>query len=336
MTLVVPSPRAGLAAVILALLLMPAPASAKAGPTFAVDPQGASAARGYYVFDAGPGAVLKARVRIANIGGRTGVARLDAVDATTGATTGAVYRPHEDQRWDVGAWATLGRSRVRLAPGHSTVVDFTVRVPDPASVGDHLGGIVVEDVAKQDGGAVRRGRGRFTINVRSQTIVAVQVRVPGARRPSLALSGLTPGGANGRQTLLLGVRNDGNVLVKGRGRLLVADAEGNRVQDARFPIDTFVAHTGIRLPVAVDGRVLPAGRYRAVAELRYAGRATRREFGFAISDHQVGQIYRSRPDLLSPQRPLLPYALGGAAFALAGFTFAAAIFRRPRRRASDA
>jgi hypothetical protein len=143
---------------------------------------------------------------------------------------------------------------------------------------------------------------------------------------------LTPGGSNGRQTLLLGVRNDGNVLVKGRGRLMVTDAEGNRVQDARFPVDTFVAHTGIQLPVAVEDRVLPAGRYRAVAELRYAGRTTQRGCGFAISDHQVGQIYRSRPDLIAPERPVLPYALGGAALTLAGFTLAAAFFRRPRRR----
>jgi hypothetical protein len=55
MTLTVPSPRAGLAAVILALLLLPAPSSARQGPTFAVDPQGASSARGYYVFDAAGG-----------------------------------------------------------------------------------------------------------------------------------------------------------------------------------------------------------------------------------------------------------------------------------------
>ena len=103
MTITVPSPRAGLAAVILALL-----AAAGAGqraaraPTFAVDPQGASAARGYYVFDADGGTVLKGHVRIANIGDRAGVARLDAVDAATGATTGAVYRSRTDQRWDVG------------------------------------------------------------------------------------------------------------------------------------------------------------------------------------------------------------------------------------------
>jgi len=273
-------------------------------------------------------------VRIANLGDRTGVARLDTVDAATGATTGAVYRSRDDQRWDVGAWTTLERATVRLAPNHSAFVDFTVHVPAGASVGDHLGGIVVENAAQSSGGEVRRKRQRFTIRVRSQTIVAVQVRVPGARRAGLALSGLTAGGADGHQALLLGVRNDGNVLVKGRGRLAVSNADGDLVQDVRFPIDTFVAHTGIQLPVRVAGEALPAGRYHAVAELRYVGLTTRREFDFSISDRQLAHVFRSHPDLLAPQRPVLPYVLGGAALVLAGFTFAAAIFRRPRRRAT--
>jgi hypothetical protein len=334
MTRALPSPLAVLACVVLALALAAAPAGAHANATFALDPQGAASAGGYYVFDAGGETTLKGRVRIANIGDRTGVARLDAVDAVTGATTGAVYRSRDDQRWDVGAWTTLARSSVRLAPNRSAFVDFTVRVPAGASAGDHLGGIVVEDAVLHSGGQSRSGRGRFTIKVRSQTIVAVQVRVHGRRRPSLALTGLTPGGADGHQALLLGVRNDGNVLVKGRGRLVVTDADGDRVQNARFPIDTFVAHTGIQLPVGIAGQALQAGRYHAVAELRYAGRTTRRTFDFSISDRQIGQVFRSRPDLLAPQRPMLPYVVGGAAFALAGFTLAAAIFRRPRRRTS--
>jgi hypothetical protein len=106
------------------------------------------------------------------------------------------------------------------------------------------------------------------------------------------------------------------------------------VQHARFAIDTFVAHTGIQFPVAVDGQALPAGRYHAVADLHYAGRTTRRDSDFSISDHQIAQVFRSRPELLARPRPMLPYIIGGAALALAGFTLAAAIFSRPRRRSA--
>ena len=274
-------------------------------------------------------------MRIANLGDRTGVARLDAVDAATGATTGAVYRSRADQRWDVGAWTTLERSTVRLRAQPLRLVAFTVHVPAGAALGDHLGGIVVENAAQTPAArsAASAGGSPSACAARRSSPCRCACRARGGRE--LALSGLTPGGADGRQALLLGVRNAGNVLVKGRGRLVVTNADGDRVQDARFPIDTFVAHTGIQLPVRVAGAALPAGRYHAVAELRYAGHTTRREFGFSISDRQLAHVFRSDPELLAPQRPVLAYVLGGAAFALAGFTFAAAIFRRPRARRSE-
>lgn len=333
MTRALPSPRSVVATALLALAALPAGAQARA--TFAVDPQGASSARGYYVFHAGPDTVAHGRVRIANLGNRTGVVRLSAVDAATGATTGAVYGASPSGPVDVGAWTTLSRSSLRLAPRTSKIVRFTVRVPAGTVAGDHLGGIVAEAADRRTSARSPHG-GRFRIDVRSQTIVAVEMRVPGPRRPSLALTALRAGGQDGRQALLLGVRNDGNVLVKGRGRLVVSDAEGTRLQDARFPIDTFVARTGIALPVAVTGRALRAGRYHAVAELRYDGRVTRRTFDFAISDHQVDQVFRSRPGLLAPHRSMITVLVGGAAFALAGFAIAAAIFRRPRRRSEPA
>jgi hypothetical protein len=320
---------------IAALLAVALPATAQARATFAIDPQGASSARGYYVFHARAGAIAQGRVRIANLGDRTGTVQLSAVDAATGATTGAVYGVAPRGPIGVGAWTWLSRTRVKLAPRTSTIIRFSVRVPAGTAAGDHLGGIVAEDAHQPVAAKSADGR-RFRIHVRSQTIVAVEMRVPGPRRPSLALTGLRAGGQNGRQALLLGVRNDGNVLVKGRGRLVVTDAHGRRVQDARFPIDTFVAGTAIALPIAVARKALPAGRYRAVAELRYAGRTTRRTFGLAISDHQVNQVFRSQPGLLAPHRSIVVLLVGGAAFALAGFAIAAAIFRRPRRRPQPA
>jgi hypothetical protein len=324
--------------IAVALSSIALPASAHAAATFALDPQGASSARGYYVFTGGPERTLHGRVRVVNTGNRPGTVLLYAVDAATGATTGAVYHAQEDPRSDVGAWTTLRRSSVRLAPGKSAFVGFTVRVPPGAQPGDHLGGIVAEDSKQRRGGEVRRGRGRFTIRVRSLTIVAVQVRVPGARHASLALTSLRAGGDHARQSLLLGIRNDGNVLVKGRGRLTVTDADGDRVQDARFPVDTFVPGMGIELPVAVARRALPAGSYSAVAELRYRGRTTRRTFAFSISNRQVEQVFGSRPDLLAPPArgsSLLVALLVGGVMAVAGFLIAAVIFRRPRRRTAE-
>jgi hypothetical protein len=329
MTGALPSPRLAAAIALLALAVLPAGAQARA--KFAVDPQGASSARGYYVFHTSPGRVAEGRVRIANVGNHTGTVFLSAVDAATGATTGAVYGASPRRPVGVGAWTALSRYRVRLRPRSSTIVHYTVRVPARTAAGDHLGGIVAEDADGATSTRSRRGR-RFRIDVRSQTIIAVEIRVPGPRRPSLGLTGLRAGGQDGRQALVLGMRNNGNTLVKGRGRLVVTDARGKRLQNARFPIDTFVAGTAIGLPIPVTRKALGPGRYHAIAELRYRGRITRRAFDLTISDHQVNQVFRSRPGLLAPRRSAITLLIGGAAFALAGFAIAAVIFRRPRPR----
>src|SRR4051794_20804964 len=124
------------------VLVLAAPAqAAQTGATFALKALGAGKT-GYYVYESAPNGVIHGRVRVVNAGDAPGTASLAAVDATTGATTGAVYEQAAKDKADVGAWVTLDRQQVTLDPGASAVVNFTVTVPSDARRGDHLGGIV--------------------------------------------------------------------------------------------------------------------------------------------------------------------------------------------------
>ena len=125
-------------------------------------------------------------MRVVNTGSAAGSARIYAVDATTGATSGASYLTDSARRTDVGAWTRLSTGRVHLRPRQSTTVSFTVRVPRGVRSGDHLGGIVA-DPGIQHGRAVRRNRSSFRINVRTLTVIAVEARLPGKSVPQLAL-----------------------------------------------------------------------------------------------------------------------------------------------------
>jgi hypothetical protein len=324
---------------VLAGLLGPTPARADAAETggtgsarFALDPQGSESSSGYFQFRAAAGTALTGRIRIANLGSRKGTAHLYVVDATTGATTGAVYRDAREPRRGVGAWTRLSRTTVRLRPGSSTIVGFTTRVPAGMRTGDHLGGIVVEDSSVRTAAPAGGNRSRFRIRIRKLTVIALQVRVPGARTPGLALTSLRAGGEAGRQSLFLGIRNTGNVLVKGRGHLVVTKG-GRTVQDQRFPLDTFVPRTAVELPLRVRGpRALRDGDYRAVAVLRYRGRTVRRAFTFSISKKAVRQVFGTKAAPLAPvtDSPLLTM-LAGAGIAAAGFALAALLATRRRR-----
>jgi hypothetical protein len=319
-----------LAAVVLTGTAHAAPAT---GPTFSVRP--VEGARAYVVAGARPGGVVRRSVRVVNSGDRPGTVRLYAVDAVTGATSGAVYRGEHAPRRDVGAWTTLSAGRLRLAPGASRIVRLTIRVPRGVRPGQHLGAVVAENQAIRRGRPVRRGQGALKVDVRLLTVDAVQIDVAGRRSSHLSLTGVTSGGSRGRQTVLLGIRNDGTELAKARGSFSLSNSAGEVLMRKPLRLDTLVPATAIDFPVPVAGRPLGAGSYRVSAELRYRGGVVRRTMPLSISSDTVERVFKSRPDLAPPapagagQAWLL--GVGGLA---AGLALAAGGAQLRRRRAS--
>lgn len=328
---------AGAVALALALAAAAPPCTAGAapttGPTFSVRPAGG--ARAYVVAAARPGAVVRRNVRVVNSGDRPGAVRLYAVDAATGATSGAVYRGEHAQPRDVGAWTALSAGRLRLAPGASRIVRLTVRVPRGVRPGQHLGAVVAENQAIRRGRPVRRGHGALKVDVRLLTVDAVQIDVAGRSYSHLSLTGAASGGSHGRQTVLLGVRNDGTELTKAHGSFSLSDSAGRVLMRAPLRLDTLVPATGIDFPVPVSRRALGAGSYRVSAELRYRGGVVRRTMPLSISSDAVKSVFKSRPDLAPPASagatPAWLLTLAGLA---AGLALAAGGAQLRRRRAS--
>jgi hypothetical protein len=312
-----------------ALLALAEPAAARA-PVFALQPVTSGP---YYVFHAKPGQTISGRVRVVNTGSATGSARIYAVDATTGATSGASYLTDSARHTDVGAWTRLSVGRVRLRPRQSKIVSFTVRVPRGVRSGDHLGGIVA-DPGIQQGRAVRRTRSSFRVNVRTLTVIAIETQLPGKRVPQMALQGVTAGGLKGYQQLFLGMRNGGNVLYKGDGSVVVSNMDGRKLKASKFAVDTFVPQTQIRFPVLIKGKALPAGEYRATVTVHYARKTVTGTFTFKIGKKELAQVFGSKATGApgSGGIPVWLMIAGGVGILLAGFAVAALYFKRRERR----
>src|SRR5579863_2349220 len=183
----------------------------------------------YFIFSPQPGSVVQNQVRVSNGGTARGSAALYAVDATTGQTSGAVYLSRQDPKSDVGAWISLGTQQVTLDPGQSHVVSFSVSVPSNARPGQHLGGIVAENEALQQGS----NSGPVQINIQHLSIIAVQVNLPGAQTQKLEATSVKPGGEHGYQILYVGLHNSGNVMLKPSGTLQVSDTSGHQLKTDR-------------------------------------------------------------------------------------------------------
>jgi hypothetical protein len=324
---------------LIVALAVPAPsaAAAKGGPTFTVKALGTPPGASYFVFGSRPGASIDGAIRVANTGDRPGTVRLYGVDAVTGETTGAVYRSRDDPRHDVGAWLSMRVHHLRLGPGQRRVVRFRVRVPTAVRPGQHLGGIVAENATLKKTTDRKRGRSSFRIDIRNLSILAVDVNLPGPRIETLALASVKPGHAEGFQTLLIGMRNEGDELLKGSGSVLIRAENGEVLKRASFNVDTFVPRTSIAYPFAVPGQALPAGRYQATVAVRYGHHhAVRLTRWFDISDEQIEQVFGSDSHAPAPaggpgpagSTGILPLILAALALLLLGFLVAWALLRR--------
>ncbi|MCW2991839.1 MAG: putative protein of unknown function cell surface [Solirubrobacterales bacterium] len=333
-----PAMRLLVRSLLLAGLLLPAAAAQAAeSPVFALKPVGHNAL-GYYRFAANPGERVDGQVRVVNAGSVEGTAELAVVDGTTGATTGAVYRTVGSASSDVGAWLQLSAREVTLAPGASTLVPFTVTVPSDGRRGEHLGGIVARPAASAPGKTNGTGKHSFRVDVVDQSILAVQVDLPGAARGLLKVRGVEAGGNPGYQTLQLALSNPGELMVKGRGTVEVTRAGGEVVTTQDFPIDTFLPRTRISYPLVLRGDALLPDDYRARVVLHWdGGQTSTTELPFTLTDRNIEQAYGSAGVAKLPghqaggSTPVALLAGGGLLVVLLGFGGMAWYFRRRTR-----
>ncbi|MFJ3405132.1 WxL protein peptidoglycan domain-containing protein [Promicromonospora sp. NPDC090134] len=177
----------------------------------------------------------------------TGAEDTDTGDTHTGDTdtgdTGSVH---------VGSWLDPAVDQVRLAPGESADVPFTLDVPDDATPGDYAGAILTSrTVTAQEAG----------LDYETRSGIRVYLRVAGDLAPSLTVTDahvgyhqtLNPFGP-GDATVTYTVRNDGNVRLAAQQDVGVAGPFGwLGAQGAAADVPELLPGESWPVSVPVDG-----------------------------------------------------------------------------------
>jgi hypothetical protein len=257
----------------------------------------------YFILDGVAGGEITGQVFVKNQGDALGTAKLYVVDAVTGQTGGTVLKMQADALVGTGSWIQLERDLVTLAPGEGQMVPFMVKVPNDARSGQHLGGIVMETVADDvDVQEAIQGEASFRVKVNTRTAVGVQINLPGTPVEKLDVLGLSIGGHDSQQIMYLNLRNSGTEMLKMTGSLQIIDAQGERLQNIRFNIDTFLPDNEISYPIYVEGEALTAGSYTADLSLRYGEsvQISRQQLPLTVTEADNIQIFEGRDALASP------------------------------------
>ncbi|MFD8978812.1 WxL protein peptidoglycan domain-containing protein [Streptomyces sp. NPDC059564] len=316
---------AGLCGLLLLPALSAAPATAADNGTWGVFPTPPAGAamtdRGYFFHQGAAGTTVSDSATILNSSDKELTFQVFATDALNTPSGGAfALLPVETRPEDVGAWIALApqaATTVTVPPKGRTDIPFTVKVPQDATPGDHVGGIVALNTAVE---GVRKD-GKVQVGVKRSVGARLYFRVPGPLTPGLSVEDvrvsrgapLLPWVKDARATVSYALVNRGNVVVEPKVSLSAQGLFGRRVLDRPGREPKLVLLPGQRVELTEPWPDAPQLDWVTV---------------------KVSAAAAAYPDLASESAAdflAVPWPAAGAALVLAGAAVAALVLRRRRR-----
>ncbi|MGY2873300.1 putative membrane protein [Marmoricola sp. URHA0025 HA25] len=189
-----------------------------------------------FTYTVKPGEQLTDGIDIANKGRKAITLKIYAADGFTTDSGGFDILTPDKGSKEIGAWVKPEVTRVSIPAHRQVQIPFTMTVPENATPGDHLGGIVtVLDQQDPSGtGTVVHRRMGLRVEARVSGVVRSQLKI---EHVTLGYDGHNPIAA-GHATLSYTVRNTGNTVLGGLQRVKIAGGLGSSsrtVDLARLP-----------------------------------------------------------------------------------------------------
>lgn len=231
-----------------------------APPAFTIQPEAGQSAeevrRGYFWLAANPGQPRELQIAVKNTGTVPVSLRADPVDGVQVRAGGVDYGIVGKPIAHVGAWLTVQPERLTLAPGEARRITATLRVPDGATPGEHVGGVSVQDEKLQS-----QGTGTSVlIDVHYRQVLAVVVAVPGTLTPAMAIGEVTLVPAARGSRAVVELRNSGNVLLKGTGTVEIGEGQSGSGA-LQFAVGTLLPDATSLVPVDLPTVAVQPGIY---------------------------------------------------------------------------
>jgi hypothetical protein len=242
-----------LLAPVLAAIILVAGAHAQAPAKLGLRMVGEEGA--YFNLTLVPGERRELRVQLSNGGTETVRARTFPSDAYSLVNGGFGARLDGEPTGGTTAWLSYPDETLDLAPGIGLERTFSVTVPGDAKPGEYLTSLVLQNAEPTSSYGAQADGVVFKQVVRQA--VAVAITVPGPLTPSFQVGGVTQKSVGDRTTVVIQVKNTGNVRVKPAGEFILKDTGGKEL--SRYPItmDTVYAGTETTAEMPFDQRLNP-------------------------------------------------------------------------------
>lgn len=178
-------------------------------------------ARSWFVYKLSSGESASDTIVVTNHSDQKKFIQIEALDALTtlSGNYSLVGSPADNK--DIGTWVKVDAKRFYISPGVSQEVDFTVTVPQGASVGEHAGGIVVYEVNPLTSG----------VNIKARVGARMYVTVPGEVMRKIMFEDVGYLIQDGKLTFHIKAKNESNVKLQPALDITVSGLLGSRRQE---------------------------------------------------------------------------------------------------------
>lgn len=221
----------------------------------------------WFIYNLLPGEVKEDGVIISNTSDKEVRVKVYPVDGTTTADGAFALLSEKEERKSVGSWVKLDRNEVTVEPGGEKTVKFTISIPSGAAVGDHLGGIVIENME------VGKGKG---VNVVTRVGARIYQTVPGELIRKLILTNFSWAVVEDKPTFYFELENQGNVHLDPKGEMKIKDGfVGIPLFKSDFDLRMVIPGKPTKVPVVWEKR-WPVGKFTAQVAIAYGDQPSER------------------------------------------------------------
>jgi len=239
------------------------------------DPRTAS----WFVYTMNPGETKEDSVNLVNNSDDEVVVKVYPVDATTTNDGNFTLVDENVEQIGIGSWIDMFAYEVGLKPHEVKKIPFTITLPDNVDVGDHMGGIIVQEVSRGPAGTNKEG---MTMSIVTRVGVRIYLTVPGERVEDISIEEFNKlfvkeeSGffrkfldLNYYTQFILNLKNNGNVRIEPEVKVKIKNIFGQTVDELGGQLGMVFPKKSSNIFLRWNKNLF-FGRYTAEAEVVYS------------------------------------------------------------------
>lgn len=239
--------------------------------------------KSWFIYNLDRGEEKEDAVNVFNNSDDEVVVKVYPVDATTTGDGNFTLVDEFAEQVDIGAWVQLFTKEIGLKPHEVKKIPFVIKVPDNADVGDHMGGIIIQEVSRGPAGTSREG---MTMSIITRIGARIYLTVPGEKIEDISIADYGFLFISRAKSFLekflnlnyitdfyLEIKNEGNVRIEPEIKINIKNIFGQTAGDLSgkigvvFPKKSSIIHSRWEKPLFF-------GRYTAAVSVNYGTNKT--------------------------------------------------------------